>query len=72
MAQETEKSTVECTGKHLLMEVKHKGTTYECMVNFDCKDLFKCDPRPDNWVGIENVIRDAACNQQIKNLNELG
>ena len=65
-------SKVECTGKHLLLEVKHKGITYECIMSFDCKDLFECDPKPASWTEIENVIRDAAFNFKIKNLEELG
>jgi len=65
-------SKVECTGKHLLMDVEHNGITYECIVSYDCKDLFECDPKPDSWTEFEDVIRDAAWNLKIENLDELG
>lgn len=65
-------SKVTCTGKHLLLEVVHNNITYDCMVSFDCKNLFECDPSPENWTEIEDVIRDAAYNLKIINLNELG
>ena len=54
------KSKVMCTGKYLLFEVIHKGIVYECMTSSDTKDLYACDPEPEDWVEIENVIRDAA------------
>lgn len=66
------KSKVRCTGKYLLLEVIHKGITYECMTSSDTKNLYECTPKPENWVEIEDVIRDAAWNLSIEDLNELG
>jgi hypothetical protein len=66
------KSKVRCTGKYLLFEVIHKGIVYECMTSSDTKDLYACDPEPEDWVEIENVIRDAAWNLRIENLDEVG
>jgi len=66
------KSKVRCTGKYLLFEVIHKGITYECMTSSDTKNLYECTPEPENWVEIENVIRDAAWNLRIEDLDELG
>lgn len=65
-------SKVRCTGKYLLLEVIHKGVTYECMTSSDTKNLYECTPKPEDWVEIENVIRDAAWNLSIENLDELG
>ena len=65
-------SKVKCTGKHLLLEVKHNNIVYDCVVSFDCKNLFECYPIPDDLIEIENIIRDAAYNLEIENLNELG
>lgn len=42
------------------------------MTSSDTKNLFECTPKPENWVEIENIIRDAAWNLEIENLNELG
>jgi hypothetical protein len=65
-------SKVTCTGKHLLLQVEHNNITYECMVSYDCKELFTCEPEPDSWTEIENIIRDAAWNLEIEMLDELG
>ena len=65
-------SSVRYTGKYLLFEVIHKGVTYECMTSSDTKNLFECTPKPENWVEIEDVIREAAWNLSIENLDELG
>lgn len=65
-------SKVRCYGKYLLLEVKHKGKKYDCVVSSDCKNLFECDPEPEDRVEIENIIRDAAYNLEIENLNKLG
>jgi hypothetical protein len=64
--------SVKCTGKHLLIEVTFEGIVYDCLVSSDLKNLFRCDPIPENWVEIENLIRDAAWNGNIENLEELG
>jgi hypothetical protein len=37
------------------------------MVSSDFKNLYECDPKPENWVEIEDIIRDAAWNLDIKN-----
>jgi hypothetical protein len=65
-------SEVRCTGKYLLFDVIHKGVTYECMTSSDTKNLFECTPQPEDWVEIEDVIRDAAWRGEIENLDELG
>jgi hypothetical protein len=65
-------SEVRCTGKYLLFDVIHNGLTYECMTSSDTKNLFECTPQPENWVEIEDVIRDAAWRGEIENLDELG
>ena len=65
-------SKVICTGKYLLFDVIHKGVTYECMTSSDTKNLFECTPQPEDWVEIEDVIRDAAWRGEIENLDELG
>jgi hypothetical protein len=52
-----------------ILEVEHNGITYECAVSFDFKDLFECEPKPENWVEIEDAIRDAAWRGEIKNLD---
>ncbi len=65
-------SKVICRGKHLLIEVNHNNKTYDCVVSYDCKDLLECDPLPDMWVEIEDIIREAAWRGEIVNLNELG
>jgi len=65
-------SQVRCTGKHLLMEVEFNGVTYECLTSFDCKDLLGCEPEPENWLHIEDLIRDAAWRGEIENLDLLG
>lgn len=65
-------SKVRCTGKYLLLEVIHKGVTYECMTSSDTKNLYECTPKPEDWVEIEDVIRDAVWNLSIENLDELG
>jgi hypothetical protein len=65
-------SKVRCIGKHLLLQVEYNDITYDCMVSYDCKDLFKCEPEPDCWTEIEDIIRDAAWNLEIEDLNELG
>jgi hypothetical protein len=54
---------------HYILEVKHNSITYECTVSYDFKDLFECEPKPENWVEIENIIRDAAWNGEIENLD---
>jgi hypothetical protein len=63
---------VECIGKYFILQVNHNGIDYECVVSYDCKNLFECHPQPNDWVEIENIIRDAAYNLEIKNLDELG
>jgi hypothetical protein len=63
---------VKCIGKHILLEVQHDEITYECTVCDGVKNLYSCEPRPKGWTEIENVIRDAAWNLKIENLNELG
>jgi len=65
-------SNVICRGKHLLMEVRHNGITYDCVVSDDCKHLYECEPKPDSLVEIEDIIRDAAWRGEIEDLNELG
>ena len=70
MTQKIKSTKVEYTGKHLLLNVYHNGVLYECVVSSDCKDLFKCNPAPNNWIEIEDIIRDAAFNLNIKNLDE--
>lgn len=65
-------SKVKCYGKHLLLAVEHEGIVYDCLVSSDCKDLFECDPAPDSWTEIEDIIRDAAWRSEIENLDELG
>jgi hypothetical protein len=65
-------SEVRCTGKYLLFDVIHKGVTYECMTSSGTKNLFECTPQPEDWVEIEDVIRDAAWRGEIENLDELG
>jgi hypothetical protein len=60
-------SKVEYITKYHVLEVKHKEITYECMVSSDFKNLYECDPKPENWVEIEDLIRDAAWNLDIKN-----
>lgn len=65
-------SKVNCTGKYLLLEVIHDKIVYNCVVSSDCKNLFECDPEPKDRVEIENIIRTAAYNLEIENLNELG
>jgi hypothetical protein len=64
--------SVRCVGKYLLIEVDHNGITYECMTSSDTKDLFECNPEPESWVEIEDIIRNAAWNLEIENLDELG
>ena len=67
------KPIVECTGKHLLINVKlTDGQEFDCIVSDDCKNIFRCDPEPESITEIEDIIRDAAWNLEIKNLNELG
>jgi hypothetical protein len=61
-----------CRGKHLLIEVRHNGITYDCVVSYDCKNLYECEPKPDIWVEIENIIRDAAWRGEIEDLDKLG
>lgn len=65
-------SKVKCYGKNLLLEVEHDDIVYDCLVSSDCKNLYECEPTPNSWVEIENVIRDAAWNLKIENLDELG
>jgi hypothetical protein len=61
-------SKVEYYGSYLLLTVKHGGITYDCLVSEDCKNLYECNPIPDNWVEIEDVIRDHAYKGKIINL----
>jgi hypothetical protein len=42
------------------------------MTSSDTKNLFECTPQPEDWVEIEDVIRDAAWRGEIENLDELG
>lgn len=65
-------SKVICRGKHLLIEVNHNNETYDCVVSYDCKDLYECEPKPDSLVEIENIIREAAWRGEIEDLDELG
>lgn len=65
-------SEVICRGKHLLIEVNHNSKNYNCVVSDDCKNLLECDPLPDMWGEIEDIIRDAAWRGEIVNLDELG
>lgn len=67
-------TSVECVGKHILISVKHEGVEYDCIFCDGVKNMFECDPPPPdgNWTLIENIVRDAAWNLEIKNLNELG
>lgn len=64
--------SVKCTGKYLLIEVIFESVSYECVVSSDCKDLFECNPEPESWTDIENIIREAAWRGEIENLDELG
>ena len=61
-----------CIGKHILLDVEYKGAEYECTVSEDCKYIFNSDPEIENKVELEFLIREAAMNGEIKNLNELG
>ena len=61
-----------CVGKHVLLHVEYKGTEYECTVSEDCKYIFNSNPEIENIVELEFLIRDAAMNDEIEKLNELG
>ena len=61
-----------CTGKYILLTVEYKGVEYECTVSEDCKYIFNINPDIENIVELELLIREAAMNGEIKNLNELG
>lgn len=62
-------SKVEYIGSYYIFTVIHKDIEYECVTSSDCKNLFKCTPEPENWVEMENIIRDAAFNLEIKNFD---
>jgi len=72
VSKDMETSKVICTGKYLLFNVHYNGIVYECMTSSDTKNLFECTPDPEDWVVIEDIIRNAAWNLEIENLNELG
>jgi hypothetical protein len=62
-------SKVKCYNQYFLLEVEHNGVTYDCMVSSDFKDLFECDPSPDCWVEIENIVREAAWSGEIEGID---
>jgi hypothetical protein len=61
-------SEVKLISTHYILEVTHNEVKYECTVSFDFKDLFECTPSPNDWVEIENIIRNAAWNGEIENI----
>lgn len=69
-------SKVKCIGKHILLIVEHNGVQYECVVCSGVKNLYECTPHPkehnSTWTDIENIIRDAAWNLEIQDLDTLG
>lgn len=65
-------SKVKCTGKHILIEVEHKGVTYNCVFCDGVKNMYECEPEPQSWNEIVDIVRDAAWNLKIENLDELG
>lgn len=69
MKKEQQMPKVKHISTHYILEVEHNGITYECTVSSDFKDLFECNPKPKDWVEIENIIRDVAWNGEIENFN---
>ena len=69
-------SKVTCIGKHILLTVEHNGVEYYCVVCGGIKNLYECDPNPQEHgstrLEIEDIIRDAAWSLNIENLDELG
>lgn len=65
-------SQVRCVGKQIRIEVEHNGATYECLFCDSLKNMFECDPEPENWVQLENLVREAAWRGEIENLELLG
>lgn len=64
---------VKYIGKHILLIVEHNGVEYECIVCSSVKNLYQCNPNPEEhnttWTDIENIIRDAAWNLEIEDLD---
>lgn len=65
---------VECIGKHILITVTHEGVEYDCVFCDGLKNMFECNPEPEdgNLMKIAEIVQDAACRGEIKNLDLLG
>lgn len=61
--------TVKLIAKHFVMTVVFEGVEYEAITSEDTKNLYEIHPEPKSRVEIENIIRNAAWNGEIENLD---
>ena len=52
-----------------VLNVIHNDIEYECTVSYDFKDIISIIPEIENIIELANIIRDAAMDGNIENLN---
>ena len=54
---------------HSVLAINHDGVYYECTVTSDFKTILSIEPEIENLTELEMIIREAAMNGEIENLN---
>jgi len=52
------KKKVSLITTYYLLNVVYKKINYECLVSYDFKEIYECEPHPENLVELSDFIRD--------------
>jgi hypothetical protein len=54
----TYKKKVSLITTYYLLSIVYKKIKYECLVSYDFKEIYECEPQPESLVELIDFIRD--------------